>query len=92
MVRTTEYFIPYGNNANTENERARINADLEYYRGFLASVMKNSIMRVSFRMPLLVFLNWKKRKDLTLNLRSNHSRNHLRTWGVREFRKKSLKD
>ena len=40
MVRTTEYYIPMGERVDVESERARIMADLDYYRGFLASVMK----------------------------------------------------
>jgi valyl-tRNA synthetase len=40
MVRTTEFYIPLGERIDIEAEKARINADLRYYRGFLESVMK----------------------------------------------------
>jgi valyl-tRNA synthetase len=40
MVRTTEFYIPLGERIDIEAEKARIKADLRYYRGFLESVMK----------------------------------------------------
>jgi len=72
MVRTTEYFIPFGNNANIENERARVITDLEYYRGFLASVMKK-LGNESFvqNAPASVLeLERKKRSDTELKIKS----------------------
>src|SRR5664280_53240 len=40
MVNTTEFFIPVGDKLDVEGEMARISEELDYYRGFLASVMK----------------------------------------------------
>jgi valyl-tRNA synthetase len=40
MVGTTEYFIPLAGNMDVEGELAKIQEDLNYNRGFLASVMK----------------------------------------------------
>jgi valyl-tRNA synthetase len=40
MVKTTEFHIPLGGMIDVENERAKISADLDYFRGFLDSVMK----------------------------------------------------
>ncbi|MDE7396284.1 MAG: valine--tRNA ligase, partial [Muribaculum sp.] len=40
MVDTTEFNIPVTSNIDVEAELARLNKDLAYYEGFLASVMK----------------------------------------------------
>ena len=40
IVKTTQYFIPMGDNINLEEEIAKLEKDLAYYEGFLASVMK----------------------------------------------------
>jgi valyl-tRNA synthetase len=40
MVNTTEFFIPVGDKLDVEGEMARIQEELDYYRGFLDSVMK----------------------------------------------------
>lgn len=40
IVKTTEYFIPLGNLVDTAAETERIQKELEYTRGFLASVQK----------------------------------------------------
>jgi len=40
MIKTTEYFIPLGDKLDVEGELVKIREDLEYYRGFLNSVMK----------------------------------------------------
>ena len=40
LVGTTEYAVPLGSNINVEEELAKLNADLKYYQGFLASVEK----------------------------------------------------
>ncbi|MEG1936453.1 MAG: hypothetical protein RR132_02805, partial [Rikenellaceae bacterium] len=39
-VNNVEYFIPLGDNINVEEELLKLNADLDYTRGFLNSVMK----------------------------------------------------
>ena len=40
MVGTTEFNVPLTNNIDVEAELAKLNKDLEYQRGFLASVQK----------------------------------------------------
>ncbi len=40
MVGTQEYNIPLAGSIDVEAELKRINKDIEYYEGFLASVMK----------------------------------------------------
>lgn len=40
MVGTTEYAIPMTSNINVEEELAKMQSELEYLQGFLASVMK----------------------------------------------------
>jgi len=40
MVHTTEYFIPAGKRGDKKEELKKIREDLDYYRGFLASIMK----------------------------------------------------
>ncbi|MDR1454294.1 MAG: valine--tRNA ligase [Tannerella sp.] len=40
LAGTTEYAIPLGNRVNAEEEQARMEAELCYLEGFLASVMK----------------------------------------------------
>ena len=40
IVKTTQYFVPMGENVNVEEEIAKLEKDLAYYEGFLASVMK----------------------------------------------------
>ena len=40
LVRTTEYAIPLENMINVEEELAKLQEELKYQQGFLASVMK----------------------------------------------------
>ena len=40
MVGITEYFIPVAGNFDVESEIAKIQAEMNYHRGFLANVMK----------------------------------------------------
>ena len=40
IVKTTQYFVPLGGMIDTAAEAAALEKDLEYYEGFLASVMK----------------------------------------------------
>ena len=40
IVKTTQYFVPLGDNIDREAETKRLTVDLEYLEGFLASVMK----------------------------------------------------
>ena len=40
IVKTTQYFVPMGDNVNVEEEIAKLEKNLAYYEGFLSSVMK----------------------------------------------------
>ena len=40
MVGTTEFFIPLTGSVDKEEETRKIEADIKYYEGFRASVMK----------------------------------------------------
>ena len=40
MVGVTEYAVPLGNNINVEEEIKKMEAEIEYLKGFLNSVMK----------------------------------------------------
>ena len=40
IVKTTQYFVPMGDNINREEEIAKLEKELAYHEGFLASVMK----------------------------------------------------
>ena len=40
IVKTTQYFVPLGNNIDREAEIAKLEKDLTYQQGFLATVMK----------------------------------------------------
>jgi valyl-tRNA synthetase len=40
MVRTTEFFIPLGDKLDVKSELKKIREELDYYKGFLTSVMK----------------------------------------------------
>lgn len=40
LVRTTEYAVPLGNMINVEEELAKLEEELKYQQGFLASVLK----------------------------------------------------
>ena len=40
MVKTTEFFIPVGDDIDLDAERKKVENELEYMRGFLKSVMK----------------------------------------------------
>ena len=40
IVKTTEYYIPLGSTLNVEEELKKLQAELEYTRGFLSSVLK----------------------------------------------------
>jgi valyl-tRNA synthetase len=40
IVKTTEYFIPLGDKVNVEEELDKLRKELNYSKGFLATVMK----------------------------------------------------
>ena len=39
IIKSTEYFVPLGDNINVEEELAKLKTELEYQQGFLRSVM-----------------------------------------------------
>jgi valyl-tRNA synthetase len=72
MVRTTEFYIPLSGGIDHESEKARILADLDYYKGFLQSVMKK-LENESFvkNAPVAVIeLERKKKADTMLKIKS----------------------
>jgi len=72
MVRTTEYFIPMGERIDIESERAKIMADLVYYKGFLDSVMKKlgNERFVQNAPPAVIELERKKKSDTEFKIKS----------------------
>ena len=76
MVKTTEYFIPLGIKLNVENELVKIREDLDYFRGFLSSVMKKlDNERFVQNAPADVLeLERKKKSDTELKIKSLEER------------------
>ena len=72
MVGTTEFYIPLGDKIDAEAERIRIEADLDYYRGFLESVMKklNNERFVKNAPQPVIELEQKKRADTELKIQA----------------------
>ncbi len=72
MVGTTEFFVPVSGSIDVESERSRLKADLEYYRGFLSSVMKKlDNERFVQNAPAKVLeLERKKKADAEMKIRS----------------------
>lgn len=72
MVGTTEYFIPLGDKLDRESEIRKINEDLEYFSGFLASVMKklNNEKFVKNAPAKVLELEIKKKNDSESKIRS----------------------
>jgi valyl-tRNA synthetase len=83
MVNTTEFFIPVGDKLDVEGEMARIHEELDYYRGFLASVMKKlDNERFVKNAPASVLdLERKKKSDADSKIKSLEER-------VKELKKK----
>jgi len=65
IVRTTEFFIPVGNNINKEEELGKLGKELEYTKGFLTSVMQklNNEKFVANAKPEAVEGERKKKSD-----------------------------
>lgn len=65
MVRTTEYAVPLGNKIDVEAERAKLQEELAYMEGFLATVMKKlgNERFVANAKPDIVEKERKKRSD-----------------------------
>jgi valyl-tRNA synthetase len=76
MVKTTEFYIPLGDNLNITEELGKIQEDLDYYRGFLASVSKKlDNERFVRNAPAKVIdLERKKKSDAELKIRSLEER------------------
>ena len=63
MVGTTEYAVPLGDSINVEEELKKLEADLKYNEGFLASVMKKlGNERFVNNAPAQVVANEQKKK------------------------------
>jgi valyl-tRNA synthetase len=72
MIRTTEFHIPLGGKVDVENEKAKINTELSYSRGFLDSVMKklnNERFVLNAPQPVLD-LERKKKADTESKIKS----------------------
>jgi len=64
LVKGDEFFIPFKQTVNVEEERAKIQADLDYQRGFLVGVMKklgNERFMASAKADVVA--NEKRKKD-----------------------------
>jgi valyl-tRNA synthetase len=72
MVKTTEFHIPLGGRIDVENEREKINAELDYCRGFLDSVMKklNNERFVQNAPAAVLDLERKKKADTESKIKS----------------------
>jgi len=72
MVKTTEFHIPRGSRIDVENERVKINAELNYCRGFLDAVMKklNNERFVQNAPPAVLDLEIKKKADTESKIKS----------------------
>ena len=82
LVNTTEYFIPTGGVLDVEGELIKVKEDLEYNRGFLATVMKKlDNQRFVQNAPASVLeLERKKKSDAESKIRSLEER-------IRELKK-----
>jgi len=72
MVKTTEFHIPLGGRIDVENERTKINAELDYCRGFLESVMKklNNERFIQNAPAAVLDLERKKKADTESKIKS----------------------
>jgi len=72
MVKTTEFYIPMGGKIDPESEKVKIRTDLEYFRGFLDSVMKklNNERFVKNAPPAVIELENKKKADTESKIKS----------------------
>ncbi len=72
MVGTTDFYIPLGDLLDVESEREKILTDLEYYRGFLESVMKklNNERFVKNAPANVLELEKKKKNDTEQKIKS----------------------
>ncbi len=72
MIRTTEFYIPLGKKIDAENEMLKIRADMDYYRGFLETVMQklNNERFVQNAPSKVLELERKKKSDTESKIRS----------------------
>lgn len=73
LVGTAEFYIPLdGSSIDVEAECSRIQADIDYYRGFLDSVMKklNNERFVSNAPPAVIDVERKKKSDAEMKIQS----------------------
>lgn len=72
MVRTTELFIPLQDALNTDEEKDRLNKELDYNKGFLQSVQKKLANEkfVQNAKPELVELERKKQADAEAKIKA----------------------
>lgn len=72
MVNTTEYAVPLGNNINVEEEIKKMQAEIDYLKGFLVSVMKKlgNEKFVANAKPEVVENERKKQADAESKIRS----------------------
>jgi valyl-tRNA synthetase len=72
MVKTTEFHIPLGEKIDIESERIKIKTDLNYYKGFLDSIMKklNNERFVKNAPTAVIELERKKKSDTESKIKS----------------------
>jgi len=72
MVKTTEFHIQLDGMIDVENEKVKILADLDYFRGFLGSVMKklNNERFVRNAPPAVIEIEKKKKADTESKIKS----------------------
>jgi valyl-tRNA synthetase len=72
LVGTTEYAVPIGNLINVEEETKKIEAEIKYYEGFLATVMKklSNEQFVANAKAEVVVMERKKQSDAESKLKS----------------------
>jgi valyl-tRNA synthetase len=72
MIKTTEFYIPVGDRIDHEAEKSRIKADLDYYRGFLDSVMNklNNKRFVKNAPQAVIEIERKKKSDTELKIKA----------------------
>ncbi len=72
LVKTTEFYLPLGSLINVEEERKKLQADLDYYKKFLGSVMAklNNEKFVSSAPEAVVSLERKKKSDAEAKISS----------------------
>ncbi len=65
QIKTTEFFIPLSTNINVEEEKLRLQKDLDYNKGFLESVMKklSNEKFVTNAKPEILAAEQKKKED-----------------------------